>query len=449
MRYPDLRGIADEILHYVTGVLVTHFGTGVLGHWAPGYDALLGGTFALAGPHPVAAKVLQVGLSTLAIPLVYGLARAQISRRAAGVAALLVAVDPTLAAFSHYLFPETLFIALLLAAVLALFRRPDARTRADLVTAGLLFGLTTLTRSVALYFLLAWAAFAALRGRRREALQAATVFAVALAVVLPWTLRNAFKYETFLLVDGTLARTAYFAFSEGFFNRDLGYLHRDAQTPEREPCSVGEAPGAPALPPVDELVEIFPEGMHGLLGRREPKMAVYRARTFATLDVAAEEDCELERGLAFARAHPGTVAGHVLHRFYAFWGPNSYLLRWVKHGFYGDGPLAQSSYAWLKPAVVAWHVALVVCAVLAFGRRRLSPVLVFAALFVAYYTAIHMLAVAHSRYRLPVMPFVMLAASSWLAEPRLPEGRARMLGVLAVLVGFLALAAHYAWVRLP
>jgi hypothetical protein len=60
-----------------------------------------------------------------------------------------------------------------------------------------------------------------------------------------------------------------------------------------------------------------------------------------------------------------------------------------------------------------------------------------------------MLAVAYSRYRLPLMPLVGVLAALWLAEPRAPEGRARRLGVGVALLGVLGLCAHYALVRLP
>ena len=177
-------------------------------------------------------------------------------------------------------------------------------------------------------------------------------------------------------------------------------------------------------------------------------MAVHRTREFATKDLASAGRCELRNALAFSRERPDVVAGHVAHRFYGFWGPNSYLLRWVRHGFYEDGPLARASYAWVKPLVVCWHVALVACALLAYGRRP-PPFLAWAALFIAYYTTVHMLAVAHSRYRLPVMPFVMVAASTWLAHPRPPEGGWRRIAVGGALVVFLALSTHYLLVRLP
>jgi 4-amino-4-deoxy-L-arabinose transferase-like glycosyltransferase len=430
-------------------MFVTLFGPGVLGQWAPLYDGLLAAVFAGASPDPVAAKALQVCLSTATIAGVYALAGASGSLRAARLAAALCALDPTLIAFSHYLFSETLFIALLVAAACALFAAPQPRSRRRTWAAGALFGLAILTRSVGLYFLVLWAAWEWLRGRRQEAADAARVLAVALLVVLPWTARNAFKYHDFLLVDATLGRTAYFAFGERFFSWDLGYAGSGPVRPLRDECAVGLAPGAPQLPPAREIQARLHPTLFGLTSESAAELPIWRTRRFATEDLAAGQRCELANALAFAREHPTTVAGHVAHRFYALWGPNSYLLRSVFVGTYEGGPLERATYPLWKAVVVALHVLAGAGALLALGRRRLPPFVAWSALFVGYYTVVHMLAVAYSRYRLPLMPFVFVAAALWLCEPRAPEGRARRLAVGGSLLGFVALCVHYAIVRLP
>jgi 4-amino-4-deoxy-L-arabinose transferase-like glycosyltransferase len=448
LRYPYTSGMGDEPIHYLMALLTLQAGPGVLGQWAPLYDLLLAGIFGVAGPDPLAARGVQVAISTATVLLLYDLARANGSLRAARIAAFLCALDPTLAAFPHYLFGETLFLALLVASVWALFRRGGRRGRRDLLLAGALFGLTALTRSVVLYFLPVWGLWSWLRGRRPEARQAALVFAVALAVVLPWTLRNAFKYHGFLLVDGTLGRTAYFAFSEVFFTQDHGYntllLPRN-----RRFCRPGRAPGLGPLPSYRQARERIGPDRYGIFGRHDSAVALMRTLRFAEKDLVSSQRCELAAALAFTRAHPGTVAGHIVRRFYAFWGPNSFLLRAIARGIYPDGPLARRHYGAWRSFVVLWHMALVATAVLAFGRRGAPALLHWALLLTAYYTAIHMLAVAHSRYRLPVMPFVMLASAHWLAAPRLPERGARGAAATAALLFMLGLCAHYALFRLP
>ena len=95
------------------------------------------------------------------------------------------------------------------------------------------------------------------------------------------------------------------------------------------------------------------------------------------------------------------------------------------------------------------YSAVIGAGLLALGRVRIVPMLEGLLLFVAYYFTIHALAQAHSRYRLPVMPFVIVLASLWLADPRRPEGRGRMALVGGALVAFTALSVHYVVTVLP
>lgn len=370
--------MGDELVHYLTAQFVTLFGPGVLGQWAPLYDSLLAAVFRLAGPDPLAAKAVQVVLSTATIAGVYALARASGSLRAARIAAGTCALDPTLVAFSHYLFTETLFVALLVAAACALFCGPTPRPRSRTVAGGGLFGLAILTRSVGLYFLVLWEW---LRGRRREAADAALVLLTALALVLPWTLRNFQKYDDLLLVDATLGRTAYFAFGERFFSWDLGYAGSGPVRPLRDECAVGRAPGAPELPPARAIQALLHPTLFGLTTEGAAELPIWRTRRFAVEDLAAGQRCEIANALAFAREHPGTVGSHVAERLYAFWGPNSYLLRSVALGSYADGPLAATTYPFWKGLLVALHVALGAAALLLLGRRHLPPFVVWSALF--------------------------------------------------------------------
>lgn len=432
-------------------MLVSHFGLRAFGRWPPGYEALLGGTFALAGPDALAAKCVQLALSLGLVALVYALGRRAAGRRAGRIAAWLAALDPTFIAYTHYLFSETLFLTLLGAAMLAVAWDPEGRSGRARGLAGALFGLAGLTRSVALYFLPLWAAWEWLRGRRRRALHATGILAAALALVAPWTAWNAVRYRAFQLVDATLVDAAYFAFSEVPMNQDLGFAWLRPPR-SRAPCPDVRNPHLEPLPPTRELEGLFPtpSDLRSVLpDRRALRRTIDAVRRYASLDDPALQRCELAAAWTFAREHPGLLTRQILWRFYDFWGPNSFLLRASHMGVYPDGPLARGHYAAVKWLFVAGYLPLVAAAILAFGRRELPDFARFAGLFLAYYTAIHMLAVASSRYRLPVMPLVIVLASLWLADPRLPEGRGRGIGVGLALAGFAGLCAHYLITRLP
>jgi 4-amino-4-deoxy-L-arabinose transferase-like glycosyltransferase len=449
LRYPSVALWHDETLHYVMSVVAANVDAPVLGHWPPAYEVFLGALFRLAGPELSAARWAQVGLSTLSIACVYGIAARAGGRRAARIAGLACAVHPSLVAYSHYLYSETLFIALLAASVWLYFRCCEPPRRSGLVGAGVLFGLAALTRSTALYFLPVWLAW--LAWRRREELPRAALFALAaLAAVLPWTLRNAVVLGELMPVDGAVGRTVWWAYNEAPYRVDLG-TSRIAAVRNREECRTGPAPRHAALPTVPELRQLFPpdpELPPGVAGRLTFDIALVR-NVFAARDFGAFNRCELANAWRFVRERPGTALARVGLRVYDFWAPTSFLLRSVAWKSYPGGPLGASAYPLQKWVVVASHVALVLLALAALGRRWHSPVVDWMVLFGVFYVGFHALAVAASRYRLPLEPFLIVLAALWLAQPGPPETRARALGVAGAAGAFLLLCAHYLATLLP
>jgi hypothetical protein len=132
-------------------------------------------------------SLANVALSVLLIPLVHALTRSLTgSERAASVAAVVCAINPSFVFLSPVLASEHLYVLALFATFLLLAkRRPWA--------AGVLFGCAVLTRPDALFYapvamtlLLSTAA-----GPRRARLRSAVVFSLCVAaVVTPWVIRN-------------------------------------------------------------------------------------------------------------------------------------------------------------------------------------------------------------------------------------------------------------------
>ena len=84
--------------------------------WPPLYAELLALSFRLVGPSVLAVQAVQVALWLAAAWCFWRIAARLVP--AAGTAALaLFLFTPELAAFSHYLWPETLHLALMLAAL--------------------------------------------------------------------------------------------------------------------------------------------------------------------------------------------------------------------------------------------------------------------------------------------------------------------------------------------
>jgi 4-amino-4-deoxy-L-arabinose transferase-like glycosyltransferase len=447
--YPVFTIWNDESLHYVTSVIAANVEQPILGHWPPLYDFTLAGIFRVFGPDLVAARWVQVLYSTATIGLVYGIAREMAGRRAARIAAFVCALYPSLVAFTHYVYSETLFAALLTAGFYVLVRSRERGTLAHLGAAGFLFGLAALTRSAALYFLPGWLLWLVLLRRPAEAKRAAVVLGFALLTIAPWTLRNALVMDAFVPIDTAMGRTAWWAYNDGVFAVDLGYS-RDEAFKNRPHCAIQVDPRKTPLPDWETLRALFPpddELDARTVGRL--RREIERVRREATMDRLAYSSCESDAALAFVRENPLKSIGRMVQRVYFFWGPNSFLLRSVHWESYPGGPLGRSAYPAVKTAVVGSYVVVVAMALLALGRRSRGAGAEMIVLYAAYATALHAAAVASSRYRLPMMPLLIVLAAIWLAEPRLPEGWARRYAVWSGLVAFAVLSAAYVATVLP
>ncbi len=161
---------------------------------------------------PAAVQIVQAMLGAAAILVLAGLVRRVAGDRPAVIAAWIAAVFPPLVWMPAYALSEQLYslIALACAAWLGTVTdgpaagAGDARagvTRA-LLLAGLAAGVGALTRPVMLFFLplaallLLWRA-----SDRRVGLRRAGLFvAVALAVIAPWTVRNAVVHQRLVLI---------------------------------------------------------------------------------------------------------------------------------------------------------------------------------------------------------------------------------------------------------
>jgi hypothetical protein len=177
---------------------------GTTAYYPPGYPLALAGTVWLVDAVSVDASTftvavwLNVLLSVASIGLMFVLARRLAGTRVGLVAAAVWALWPNLVFHSGIALTETLFLFLLLVALILLLGDPDAAARpgvARLVAAGVVFGLGVLVRPVSLVALplvlvLWWGAGV------RAALWRLALFGVAtVAVLVPWAVRSTIVME--------------------------------------------------------------------------------------------------------------------------------------------------------------------------------------------------------------------------------------------------------------
>jgi 4-amino-4-deoxy-L-arabinose transferase-like glycosyltransferase len=397
----------------------------------PLYAWFLGLVFA-SGGDVVAVKLLQVLLSAAGSGLVASLTRRALGPRAGLWAAALLAFDPTLIAFTHYLWSETLGLFWLALASWLLFdrdARPASATRC--FASGVGFGLLALTRSYALYLpsLLALWLLASQGGRRAARLRAALLLAGFCACLAPHAISVYRKYGDFVLVNSTaLVWYRSYNFHEPF-NVDWGFLESRSQKRARENA-------APAS---------------------------LRARPRVTGGTPATRSREeMRRALRYAWENPSLVARHSAMRLAEFLNPTSFLIRHIRLGFYEldanreptRPPLAPGLREAIVLLAVASAIGLMTLAVLGLVSMPRSPMWNFLLIAITYTLGVHALSVGMSRYRLVLMPFLAIAASHFAAAPRTrwrvlhePWRGALAIGILAALAAIWSLHLGKIWER--
>ncbi len=349
----------------------------------PGYPAFLAGCQMLLGVRPLGARLVQAGLGTLSVWLVYRLTRAVLGGGDDAedntwsvplAAAALAAVHPYGVLMSGLILSEAVFVPVTLAALLGLamlWNGAPARTARQSLLAlavGVASGLAILVRpSWALFvpILLAIYLFVQIRSYHRPvspsvALAAAVVLGVVL-VMAPWWVRNARVLGRFVPTAVWTGASLYDGLNPAATGAsDMGFLAR------------------PEFWPLDEL----------------------------------DQDQRLHQGaLQFARENPGRVLWLALVKLGRFWSP------WPNAEAIRSLPLALASTA----------VTLPLFALLALGlwsRRADARAWVLLAGPLLYFCALHLVFASSMRYRIPgEVPALGLAGLGMVWTARIAKDR--------------------------
>lgn len=338
----------------------------------PALPLLVAGVYELFGSRVPAARVLNAMLGTLLVWLLLHYGVATFGERDGLVAAAIAALYPFFIYWSGVVMTETLTACL---AVFALWKTQelvDAPSPGRAALAGVLWGLTALARTQNLGFALLLIAtlpvsFALARDSRCFQVTACTaVFAVS-ALLLPglWAMRNRSVTGSFVL------------------DTHAGYtliIRTMFHDQDRIDTSVAQQ----AL----------------------SKTALYRE--VMALSPAQRNRAFTRAALRFIRDNPRTYLRNCTDNFIQLWrfyprldkaiGVSDAFLNRDRRGF------ALLSLA-TEPALILLGLA-----GLRFGVAERRPVFL-PLLFIAFTTAIHTLVIAQMRYRIPVMPLVILLAA--------------------------------------
>ena len=377
----------------------------------PGYPSFLAAILAISGRSLFAVKAVQCLLSALSCVLLLAIGTRWFGQRAGIVASWICALYPNLIAYSHLLWSETLFTFELLLLCWLLFSGtrglPSPRR---VVAAGVVLGATALTRATIVYFaplLVLWLwlladgergfsarPFAAVRP---AAARGALLLAVAACVIAPWSIRNTLLHDGFVLID-----------TNGPYN-----LWR------------GNAPGAmearnfPGVPRFSWPFESLPLAPVASLDGRSLIENFRRSHPEREPTDLAITRYASDVAWRAWRSDPARSLDLAAVKLVDMWNPTSFLLRHFELGAYGPVPGAVRGVVSGAAVISYVGVCLLACAGVgaAIGDRRVWFILAL----VGYFTAISAVAFGLTRFRLPLMPFLILLAAIPLARGRRGE----------------------------
>lgn len=365
----------------------------------PGFLALVYIVFGAGEQRFLAARLVQAVLLATCAPLTYWIARRilgssgvgqQVGERAARASALVVAAYPMLIVYPLGLATENLFLPLVLASFLVLVELsaalrgrgaggPSARRPTWLaILAGILLGLSALTRSIILPFgLLAGLWLWLSLGRIRHAL---LLWLALLCTVAPWILRNSMLAGRLTGVETSMG-----------YNLYLGY----------HPASDGSFIFGPSL----DLLRI--------------------------VDDVEREQVATEMAWDFIRSEPARIPGLALSRLGHFFD-----LEWRAFTyFYANGLLGTVSPPMLVMILLALALpfaAITVCGLVGAAALKHSPERTLLFGLAGAYILPHILILSEERFHLLLVPFLaILAAAAWVVAPGARQGSSPRKWVLA------------------
>lgn len=357
---------------------------------APAYPYLLAASKVLTGSlQPV--KWLQVLIGTASVAWLAAIADRVGGRRAAVVAAWLLAINPTAAWFTTTLWIETIYLFLLLASIEALLRARAEDRVGPAAMSGIWLGIAVLFRGVATYlppiFLLATLmpmegrptlrALAQEAGRRWPIALAFTVAAV--LVVAPYSWKASQRHGGFLVSDATVGHVLYlgnndfppltFDYGNGMLT---GPLYSRWLREGRPPCPRDQ-------PPV------------------------------------LSSACEVKEAVQWMTEHPEAFIERMPIRVAQLVNPHSFFTRHLRWGYWHGLPW------WGKEALVlfiALHAsAIMVLGTLGAWARARGPFGVMSAGTTLYTVGTIAIMYGMTRFRLPLEPLWTVYLAILIAEP--------------------------------
>ena len=378
---------------YRTGITTYSFEQWDEAHSSPAYPYALGYLRHVIPARQYRPWILsiQAVLSSLTALLTFIIARRCFGPRNALWSAALVAFLPSFIFYSQLFLTETLYTFLFLAVTAILVTAKDSVSRKRAFAAGIVGGLTALTKSqfvVLSPLVVVWLVLQAAKsgqGSFQKKAAALTVCAYVFGlflVVAPWSVRNTLRYDHFLMIDTNPGNVLYKNWN--------------------------------VLPPENHDV--------GLFGKWDENRANYdgelpmRPRSTEE-NIAARNSAEVKAAIGFVLTHPGLFLSQCWARTQALFNPSSFLIRRIR-----EGKSVELPPFWREALV--WLTLLSLGGILMFsvlGMTTVTPTLrgLLPLLLLLGCTVLCVAILSTSRYRFPMLPFLIMFAIEGVR--RLPD----------------------------
>lgn len=421
--------------------------------WPPGYPFFLAVCLDRFGIDGIfASKLCQVIAAGIVGYFTMLIAGHSFGRRAGLVAGLIWCLYLPLIAFTHYNWPETLFLAFFLPAfyLLLTWHAGPLRVRVGtgrLLVAGLLYGVSLLLKEVGLYLAGVFVLLIIWRHRRVSwiaGLRSASLFAGAVAVViLPWSMRNYEVYGRVVPVAATLGENCQKGVVQNYHNSDYRRLlevEPDAPAAASAPIGGDERVKSPAPVLRFGVPDYDPDSIVYRWFIQRPQETEWSRSEARNIIDRSRENAQL--AVDFAREFPGYFARGRVKRLADWLTPTSFFVRHFGLQLY-DGLLDRPALRRML-IVVALLESMLVLAGAAAAVALCLPRSPAAAIigWTLLYALGPALLVGTSRYRVSFEPILIVLAAAFIAGCHRPW-TSRKPALMAWMLGWVALAA--AW----
>lgn len=344
------------------------YGGGISSYWPPGQPLFLAAIYSVFGYNPQIACIFQAFISSLTCIVIYYIGKTVLNKKIGIISGFIAAFYPTFIIFCGDLRSETLFLFLFTLAILGLLKIHEELSAKNILIAGASFGLAMLVRPAIMGlipFTLIWVLLSS-KDRKKNLMIFMAIFLIAMAVVSPWTVRNYTVHHEFVLVS-----------TNGGVNLWLGN-NADAT------------------------------GMACNYSKNETMLwTIWNMSD----DEVKRDKLFYEKGCEFIKENPITVIGLDLKKFAYFWGfPFHFFALHLNDQFIN--PIPKWLFMVLAPLTILPYMLLIPLAIfgITFYQKwdRKAYLLI---LLIFYYTLLHSIILAETRYHLQIIPFLIVFAA--------------------------------------